>query len=330
MTDRGETMGQDTPIMPPKIPHADSKFKQQKIAACRPFLTPCSAAIIYAVFSAVSLIVGLIYFFESRGMYEQVIPYPENCGQTCTATFTVPEDEKGPIFVYYQIENLYQNNFLYGSSKSWSQLTGGGYKKTSDLKSCAPMILADPNNETYSGNILVPCGAVPNSVFNDTFTFNSEFPEIFDKDISLKSFRELFKAPSDVYKGDVQWLSEAMFPGGQTNERFINWVQIAPFKKFRKLWGKTAENSVLKAGEYSITIDNNFPVDSFDGKKSLVVAQVKWLGGKNDFFGIFFLVMCGISGTLSILFFVLYVTHALPLYRQGSRLGNTLEARLMA
>ena len=324
-----ETSAEEVPLRP-SIPHADSKFKQQRIAACRPFLTPCAAAIIYAVFSLVSLIVGLVYFLESKNIYEQIIPYPDDCPEKCTVSLTVSTDISGPIYIYYQIEGLYQNNFLYGSSKSWSQLTGDGYKKEGDLDTCSPKILADPSNSTFSGNVLVPCGAVPNSVFNDTFTFSAPFPEILDSDISLQSFRDLFKAPNSAYDNDVHWLSETLFPGNQTNERFINWVQISPFSTFRKLWGKTTSDSVLRAGEYSINIANNYPVDSFDGKKSLIVAQVKWLGGKNHFFGVFFLVLCGISAVLAILFFVLYTTRALPLYRTISEFTSQIDARLIA
>ena len=310
-----------------EIPHANSRFKQQKMAACRTFLTPCYAAIIYAVFSVISLIIGLVYFFESDGILELVIPYPSDCGNVCSVSFTVDGERSGPFYVYYQLENFFQNNYLYESSKSWTQLTGGAYKSEKDLDSCSPMILADPENENYSGNILVPCGATPNSVFNDTFVFDDDFPEIIDTNISLKSFRDMFKDPDSIYDNDVNWLDPVMFPGGQTNERFINWIQIAPFSKFRKLWGKISSSDVLN-GTYTMTIYNNYPVSSFDGTKSVIISQVKWSGGKNRFFGIFFLVICALSGAAAIVFAILYATHALPLYRRLAK-GGTLEAHLI-
>lgn len=312
------------------FPHAKSKFKQQKVAACRPFLTPLSAAIIYGVFSVLSLAAGLLYFYQSDDIFELIMPYPEDCNGTCTVEFDIQENRTGPFYIYYQIENLYQNNFLYGSSKNWDQLTGKEYSDESDLDSCMPILWAN-GGKNVTSDVLVPCGAVPMSVFNDTYTFDAGFPEITDKGIALSTFKELFKQPASIYDNDVQWLkNNEMFPGGQTNERFINWVQIAPFRTFRKLWAKTAEDAELIAGrKYRVTLQNNYPVESFNGKKSLIISQVVWLGGKNRFFGVFFLSMCGISAMAAIIFLILYATKSLPLYKHLASSNGTLEMTLL-
>ncbi|OHS99202.1 membrane protein [Tritrichomonas foetus] len=313
-----------------KIPNADSKFRQQRVPACRPFLTPLSAAIIYGVFCVISLTFGLIYFKASDDIFELEIPYSNECqtNSSCQISFTVNEDRKGPFFIYYQLTNFYQNNFMYGDSKNWDQLRGKAYKKESNLDSCAPVIKS-ADGENFTTTVFVPCGAVPHSVFNDSFIFSAEFPTVSDDGITLSTYRKLFNEPNEIYNNSNHWMNTEMFPGEQTNPHFINWMQLAPFSTFRKLFAKTESDVELKKGEYSVLINNNFPVAQFDGTKSIIIAQVEWIGGKNRFFGIFFFVMCGISGFAALLFMILYFTNALPLYRALKNSGGSLDMSLV-
>lgn len=310
-----------------KIPHSDSKFKQQKLPACRPFLTPLSASIIYFFFCIVSLAFGLIYFMNSDDIFELKIEYSDQCeNTTCNISFTVNENRTGPFFIYYQLTNFYQNSFLYGESKNWDQLRGKSYSSESSLDSCAPMISSGNN---FTTDVYVPCGAVPMSVFNDTFTFSSNFPEVFDDDITLPTFNDLFKPANKIYDTANHWMNKDLFENEQTNPHFINWVQLAPFSTFRKLYYRTRDNATLVKGNYSVEIQNNFPVSSFDGKKYLIIAQIEWFGGKNRFFGIFFFVICTISGLCSIVFIILYFTSALPLYKSLKNSGGALDMNLL-
>ncbi len=116
------------------IPNAKSKFKQQRLPACRPFLTPLSASIVYLVFFVVSLVFGLVYLKSSHDIFELEITYSDKCdkitngtGNICTFDIQIDDDVKGPIYIYYQLTNFYQNNFLYGDSKNWDQLRGKKY-----------------------------------------------------------------------------------------------------------------------------------------------------------------------------------------------------------
>lgn len=325
------------------IPYADSKFRQQRVSACRPFLTPCGAAIIYSVFAVISLSVGLIYWFASDGLIEHIYRYDDQCDgkQNCSITIDIPNDMKGPIYIYYQLTNYYQNNFMYGSSKNWDQLKGKYFKKKSDLDSCNPIITRDGDGN-FIEKVLVPCGSVPLSVFNDTFEIlpqdgsSAEVP-VSEHDISLTTYRKLYKPANEEYikKGADLWLFESPFNEsfgdlGQQNEHFINWMQISPFPKFRKLWGKTNSEIVLHKGKYIVNIENNYPVGSFKGTKSLIIAQVAWIGGKNNFFGIFFLAMSSFSFIAAIVFALLYWTNSLPLYKALARSGGTLEMTLLS
>lgn len=74
------------------------------------------------------------------------------------------------------------------------------------------------------------------------------------------------------------------------------WMRTAGLPNFRKLWGKINRN--LEPGEYFITVQNNYEVAPFQGKKSFVISTTNALGGKN-----YFLAICYITvGTLCMLF----------------------------
>ena len=198
---------------------------------------------------------------------------------------------------------------MYSSSKSWDQWTGKAFGKA-DLDKCEPM-------ETDSdGKVYAPCGAVSMSIFNDTYSFDSTFPKVLESGITPKNYRKLFKALGSSWDSDKvsPTLNEDLFPGNQSNDHFINWALIAAFPTFRKMWGKI-DSDKLEHGKYQLTINNIYPSKSYGGKKKLVFAEVNWMGGRNRFIGIFFLVVCGLSVLAAVVFAVLHFTNALPLYK---------------
>ena len=89
------------------------------------------------------------------------------------------------------------------------------------------------------------------------------------------------------------------------DERFIVWMRPAALPDFRKPWGRINDRD-LKKGEYTLYIDNNYPVKSFDGEKYFILSTVNALGGKNYLLAILYLVVGGISVVAGILFFFGY------------------------
>ena len=297
------------------IPYSDNKFKQQTVPACKPFLTPCYASIIYLVFSIISLIFGLLYYKASNDVQEFIFPYDKYCGinSTCILPINITETMDSKVYIYYELTNFYQNNFMYANSKVWKQLNGEFLPSKDDLSKC------EPRTENKSTNlVLVPCGAVANSVFTDSFIFSNNFPSITKNGISIQSFKDLFKHSNNQYNpsNSERWLLKLndTFPDEQSDERFVNWMQVSAFSKFRKLWA-IVENEGLQKGNYTVTIQNNFNVNSYGGTKSIVFAEVSWIGGKNDFFGNFFIILCILSSLASLIFAILHFNHSLPLYK---------------
>ena len=285
-----------------------TRFKQQRLPACRPFLSPISVSIVHFLFAVISLIFNIILVSNESCYIEK--EYNHLCDSAdCTIYLDINHDIKGPIYFYYKLTNFYQNSFYYMQSIDYDQLTGNPLNQL-NLQKCSPMIKSGDN---YSTSTYVPCGVISLSVFNDTFSFQGL--NINENNIAEPQFRELIKAPHQSYQHANNWLSTSLFPGGQTNEHFLNWIRISPFSTFLKLWGKIDEGTVLKEGRHKIEIKNNYPVSSFMGTKSIVIKKCRWFGGNNYFFKIFFLIVSICAFCSSVTFAILYFNDLLPLYK---------------
>lgn len=90
-----------------------------------------------------------------------------------SVTLAVPEDMEGPVYVYYELTNFYQNHRKYVKSRDDDQLAAGNsVQRNADSYSsnCDPWY--ESSYESGSGwtkKQLYPCGLVGRSVFNDTF-----------------------------------------------------------------------------------------------------------------------------------------------------------------
>ena len=78
------------------------------------------------------------------------------------------------------------------------------------------------------------------------------------------------------------------------------WMRTAGLPDFRKLIGKIDND--LKAGNYSIKIDNQYNVAPFGGTKSFVMSTTNSLGGKNTFLAVSYIVV----GTLCVIFAIIF------------------------
>lgn len=108
--------------------------------------------------------------------------------------FTIDEEIKAPIYVYYQLDNFYQNHRRYVKSRDNSQLAGT-YKEVEDLDNCDPIVkvgdLWPHQQKSVSGKDLadkeapaIPCGLVAKSLFNDTFTMSQGSTELTNVEIN--------------------------------------------------------------------------------------------------------------------------------------------------
>lgn len=190
----------------------DTKFKQQKLDAWQPILTPSWVIGTFLLVGAVFVPVGAYLFKLSADLFEQEVTYDSylaseispgvpsaceindinegfgaifdetasfgDCQVTFEITQDIPADEE--VFLYTQLSNFYQNHRRYVKSVSESQLIDEvNINPISQLSDSALETSCDPSqsfaNDDTTGDarIYYPCGLIALSVFNDGISLAS-------------------------------------------------------------------------------------------------------------------------------------------------------------
>ncbi|KAJ0009158.1 hypothetical protein NQD34_016573 [Periophthalmus magnuspinnatus] len=256
-------------------------------------------------------------------------PDQKNC--KCTLDFNLDKLFEGPVFFYYALTNYFQNQRSYGVSKDDYQLSGDLDNFKDPDSTCSPYRY-DSNN-----NPIVPCGSLANSMFNDTFKLyqlvagtKKEVP-LDGKGIAWwTDYNIKYRNPSvtplkNAFNGTVKplfWPRPAyeLDPTDPANNGFINqdflvWMRRAALPNFRKLYRRITEGDYstgLPEGNYSLEISYNYPVLNFDGRKKVVFTNVSWMGGKNEFLGIAYLVIGSLCIVMSVVMLIVYAKFKFP------------------
>ncbi|XP_059132835.1 cell cycle control protein 50C isoform X2 [Peromyscus eremicus] len=308
----------------------NTALKQQTLPAHQLDL---SASVVLSIFFATGgfcLCMGIILLLSAKSTREIEINYTNICGNcaqlredssnfdkecTCSVPFYLPEKMEGDVYMYYKLYGFYQNLYRYILSRSNSQLVG---KDIWDVKNCSPFQLS------HNGTPIIPCGAVANSMFNDTITLsynlnssiNIEVPMLksgltwwTDKYVKFRNPRAGDLASAFAGSAKPPHWAKPIYeldtddPGnnGFINEDLIVWMRTAAFPTFKKLYRRLnrVHNFVdgLPAGNYSFNISYNFPVTVFQGEKSVVLSTLTWIGGGGLFLGLTYTV----TGALTLL-----------------------------
>ncbi|KYQ88645.1 hypothetical protein DLAC_10819 [Tieghemostelium lacteum] len=289
--------------MSSKEPHskrpANTAFKQQRLKAWEPILTPGPVIISFIIIGIVFIPIGAVMITASKDVVEKIARYDnlDECsvGSVCNVTINVDQEMKAPVYLYYRLENFYQNHRRYVKSRNDDQLRGVIVKDYSALQDCDP--LKSEGDSQDPSKFYLPCGLIASSMFNDTFIMrqgNKTVP-LQKEGIAWTSDKEKkFKNPPADAPGI------RIIPDFE-DEDFIVWMRTAGLPDFKKLYRIINQDI---SGEVTIQVTSNYPVDSFDGKKYIVLSTTTWIGGKNPFLGYAYVIVGCICFVQGIAFFI--------------------------
>jgi hypothetical protein len=186
----------------------------------------------------------------------------------------------GQVYFYYALNNFHQNHRRYTRSRNNYQLLGSLELIESYSTDCSPF-----DKNATSGRMIAPCGAMANSMFNDTFTLtasdNSTVPFTYegvawDVDVGTRLANPLDMTDKnwDKYDKPPAWSKPAnqLDPDNPNNNGFLNvdfmvWMRIAALPNFRKLYRRLDRNNTswpeykdgLPADTYHLLVDYSTP-----------------------------------------------------------------------
>ncbi|KAL6486672.1 hypothetical protein MHYP_G00060640 [Metynnis hypsauchen] len=323
----------------------NTAFKQQRLPAWQPILTAGTVLPAFFIIGLIFIPIGIGLYVTSNNIREFEIDYTGmdplspcyNCSQgynwnsttpcTCTLNFSLDQPFEGNVFMYYGLSNFYQNHRRYVKSRDDSQLNGDLSSLTRSSKECEPY----RTNEKP----IAPCGAIANSIFNDTLELYYIDPNetrtpipLMKKGIAWWTDKHVkFRNPGgsnanltavfqDTTK-PVNWrkpvyeLDTDPENNGFINEDLIVWMRTAALPTFRKLYRiiqkKNNMTPTLPRGNYTLEVTYNYPVHSFEGRKRMILSTISWMGGKNPFLGIAYMTVGSICFVLGVV--LLFIHH---------------------
>ncbi|CAN9497550.1 unnamed protein product [Ophioblennius macclurei] len=309
----------------------NSAFKQQRLPAWSPMLSAGTVLPFFYLTAVVTLLLGVWLLVTVQSTQEMKIDYTEgDCAQcfemredvnnankqcSCTLKFTVEKEMKGDVFFYYGLRNFHQNLRRYMDSRDDGQTFG----RAKNLKS--PSSYCVPFDKDKDGKPIAPCGAVANSIFNDSFTVTFLDTNVArsvpvplhrrgiswytDKNIKFRNPRAENMTLQQAFNGTVRppYWQKSVYEldlmdesnNGFINDDLIIWMREAAFPNFKKLYGVLNRahppfTAGLPVGNYTIDIKYNFPVQHFRGRKEVVLTTLTWFGGQNHFLPVAYLV----------------------------------------
>jgi len=151
--------------------YTENAYWQQRLTSWDPVMTPFTVILGLFFLGIIFLPVGVTMLYSANNLYNMSIQYggegtqvANQCaGGACLLNFVIDQAVDGKLYLYYELDNYYQNNIKYSSSVNWDQMMGKTNIPMSDLEAkCDPAV----TNSTLTLN---PCGLIAKSYFTDSY-----------------------------------------------------------------------------------------------------------------------------------------------------------------
>eukprot|EP00477_Mikrocytos_mackini_P001975 GAHX01002157.1.p1 GENE.GAHX01002157.1~~GAHX01002157.1.p1 ORF type:complete len:446 (-),score=81.24 GAHX01002157.1:32-1369(-) len=285
--------------------------------------------LIMVLFSSICLIVHLtrsdtnpfqkeFEYYPNPVSFKCPIQPPMSPGQTtapgfCKLSIRIPDDQVFPIYIYYNLTDVFQNyRKLYGSISN--QQISGQYNKTTGCEPFDKLEVTSQNSDgedVKQNKIVYACGGFAYSYFDDVFklsiTDNQTFPAAFPdnkeniirsiKGFNFMIFQDLMEdflginerneITTNIFRMNINdKQTPYKIKASKINDpRFINWINAAVYSNFEKLYAivdKPKNSETYNEFYLHIKILNFFETKEFKGKKTIVVKSKSTALNKNS------------------------------------------------
>ncbi|KAI6206713.1 hypothetical protein M3Y94_00943600 [Aphelenchoides besseyi] len=276
-------MPDDLPRIPkkrgPRNKPRDVAWIQQELSAYRPLYTFRCAIPLVSILSFCCLAISIAFYKSSLKGFELEVDYTDCEKQICDYELKLPEIQ-GQVLFFYGMRGFHQNMRKYQQSRNDRQLA----RHLRETDECYPFQCLDTEGKpsTCKGDQkvpIVPCGAVANSIFNDTFKlfYHNGPPELPIREVPLTTAGLLHPSfRSQKYRNPKKCTDENSFcgsnctakcPGFESTAKppwwpkpiaeigdvdtgwalenfdFIQWMETSALPNFRKIWRRLNQQS---------------------------------------------------------------------------------------
>lgn len=237
-------------------------FKQQRLPAWQPILTPLNSALCLFAVAILCIPLSIALFQANASAVDITVRYdhkhPCSFKNTSSGAFTyvasptevwqtgcekeipfrIPKDLKKPVYLYYGLDNFFQNHRRFTNSKSDAQLAGDLVAGKAIASTTSPLtfpgeirhqgnrtITIDRKTYTFKDVVYTPAGLIAWSLFNDTFALYKV----------AKPIGQAAAAPQLICNGSAfsRFTNEPLEGAGRCHKKGIAWSSDAE-NKYKK------------------------------------------------------------------------------------------------